>query len=164
MTRSSIPTSEDITATARQRHSCTYDRSHTSPLFSLSFVSSLLRRSYDFVTCNEAAEHFCRPHSEFAQWADGMVRTGGLLAIATRAPPKEVVEAQMKVQMDTHLPTSHGSHSTSPPSPSPFSSWWYARDPTHVSFYSDATFSLIESRWGWTRLAYDEHVWIGRKQ
>jgi len=77
------------------------------------------KQIYDFITCSEAAEHFHRPASEFERLSS-MVKPGGLLAIMTA-----------KLEMETN-----------------FASWYYAKDPTHVFFYSDKTFDYIGERFG----------------
>ena len=37
--------------------------------------------------------------------------------------------------------------SPKPPGSESLDDWWYARDPTHVSLYRDATFEWIAERW-----------------
>ncbi|MBD1387879.1 class I SAM-dependent methyltransferase [Neiella sp. HB171785] len=76
-----------------------------------------LSRQYDFVTCTEAIEHFHYPHQEW-QTLLKLVRPGGYLAIMT----KLVVNQQR------------------------FSQWHYKLDPTHVSFFSRATFEYLAQR------------------
>ncbi|WP_406665017.1 class I SAM-dependent methyltransferase [Gallaecimonas sp. GXIMD1310] len=87
-----------------------------------------LNSCYDFVTCTEVVEHFQQPAQSWQQLAD-LVRPGGWLGIMT----KLVI------------------------SPARFASWHYKNDPTHVSFYSEATFAWLASRHGfsWQRLDTD---------
>ncbi|HEU0015387.1 MAG TPA: class I SAM-dependent methyltransferase [Longimicrobium sp.] len=79
-----------------------------------------LRRTYDFITCTETAEHFFEPGDELAR-LDGLLRPGGILAVMT-----EVLEDGRD-----------------------FAGWRYARDPTHVSFYRPRTLRWIAERHGW---------------
>lgn len=83
--------------------------------------STVLERRWDFVTCTETAEHFFEPAAEFHRLHD-LLRPGGILAVMTQP-----------LLDDTD-----------------FGTWWYARDPTHVSFYHEETFAWIAERWGWT--------------
>lgn len=79
-----------------------------------------LSATYDFVTCTETAEHFHKPHAEFARLR-ALVRPGGWLAVMTC------------FQTDD----------------SRFAAWHYRTDPTHVVFYREATFHHIAQSWGW---------------
>ncbi len=73
------------------------------------------RRRYDFIVACEVFEHLFQPADELARlWR--VLRPGGVLAIMTALAPASV-EA--------------------------FASWHYARDPTHVCFYSRDTFAHI---------------------
>ncbi|PKF51381.1 class I SAM-dependent methyltransferase [Enterovibrio nigricans] len=78
-----------------------------------------LERTYDFVTCTEAIEHFYMPHKEWRLLLS-LVKSGGWLAIMT----KLVIDADA------------------------FKSWHYKNDPTHVSFFSRETFSYLADRDG----------------
>ncbi len=80
-----------------------------------------LRRTYDFVTCTETAEHFHRPAEEFERF-DRLLRPGGWLAVMTGW-----------LGDDTD-----------------FGAWRYARDPTHVCFYRPATLDWVAARHGWS--------------
>lgn len=79
----------------------------------------VLERSYDFVTCTEAAEHFFDPAREWAL-LQRLVRPGGWLGIMT-----------LLREPDTD-----------------FARWWYRRDFTHVAFYSRRTFEWLARRDG----------------
>jgi ribosomal protein L37AE/L43A len=79
-----------------------------------------LRRTYDFVACSEAFEHFHAPAAELRR-LDALLRAGGWLGIMTC------------FQTDD----------------SRFARWHYRRDPTHVVFYREATFASIAQRMGW---------------
>ena len=74
----------------------------------------LLNKKFDFVTCTEAIEHFHTPHKEW-QVLLSMLKPGGILAIMT----KRVVSKQR------------------------FAGWHYKNDKTHVSFFSNSTFTWL---------------------
>lgn len=79
-----------------------------------------LLRQWDFVTATEVVEHFHRPDDSFRLMAR-LVRPGGWLAIMTT-----VLTDQVEIE-----------------------GWWYARDPTHVSFFRRRTLEWIGERLGW---------------
>jgi hypothetical protein len=81
-----------------------------------------LECTYDFITCTETVEHFHQPRTEFDRLA-GLLRPGGLLAVMTEWLDEDENR---------------------------FENWWYARDPTHVSFYSRQTLTWIARQWSWT--------------
>jgi len=73
---------------------------------------------YDFITATEVAEHLFEPGRELNRlWA--CLKPGGLLGIMT----KLVIDREA------------------------FSRWHYKNDPTHVCFYSRATFRWLAERW-----------------
>lgn len=73
-----------------------------------------LQRTYDFITCTEAIEHFHFPATEW-QRLDELLKPGGWLCIMT----KRVLDKQR------------------------FAHWHYKNDPTHVCFFSDHTFTFL---------------------
>lgn len=77
-------------------------------------VRERLCRQYDFITCSESAEHFHDPLREFTVLRD-CLRPGGWLGIMTERRPA--------------LPD--------------FADWYYLKDPTHVCFYAEETFSWL---------------------
>ncbi len=79
----------------------------------------LLNDTYDFVTCCEVVEHAHDPAGLFALLA-GLIRSGGTIAVMT----------------SLHDATTQ------------FETWWYARDITHVCFFSARTMSWIGGRFG----------------
>jgi hypothetical protein len=83
---------------------------------------SVLRCTYDFVTCTETAEHFHRPREEFDR-LNGLIRPGGCLGLMTE-------------WLDGYEDR--------------FGAWWYALDATHVCFYSLQTLNWIAAHWGWS--------------
>ncbi len=92
------------------------DAGHSVSVFDPFFEAdkSPLSRSYDFVTCTEAVEHFHWPAVEFKRLA-GLLKPGGLLAVMTI------------FQTDD----------------SRFANWRYRLDPTHVVFYREHTFAVL---------------------
>ncbi|WP_366553456.1 class I SAM-dependent methyltransferase [Aquibaculum sediminis] len=83
--------------------------------------TSVLRATYDFVTCTETAEHFHRPAEEFARLM-ALVRPGGWLGIMTCFQTE-----------DTR-----------------FANWHYRRDPTHVVFYREETLRYLAASRDWS--------------
>ncbi|WP_414829166.1 class I SAM-dependent methyltransferase [Alteromonas sp. H39] len=75
---------------------------------------TVLTKQYDFITCTEAIEHFHTPDKEL-KLLTSLLKPEGLLAIMT----KRVINQQR------------------------FTSWHYKNDPTHVCFFSEATFHYI---------------------
>jgi SAM-dependent methyltransferase len=82
--------------------------------------TSVLERTYDFVTCTEVVEHLRQPASVFRQ-LDGLLEPGGWLAVMTC------------FQTDD----------------SRFARWHYRRDPTHIVFYREETLACIAGQIGW---------------
>jgi hypothetical protein len=80
----------------------------------------LLESKYDFVTCTEVVEHFFEPREEFLL-LKALLKRKSHLGIMTQILEKE----------------------------DGFSSWWYHKDPTHVSFYQKKTFDWIGEWLGW---------------
>ena len=76
--------------------------------------AAVLQRQYDFVCATEVVEHFRQPGlSLLAMWQ--LVNTGGYLALMT----KRVIDRAA------------------------FSRWHYKNDPTHISFFSDESFTWL---------------------
>lgn len=94
-----------------------------------------LRPGYDFVTCTEVAEHFRFPYQEWDFIDRVLLRPRARLAVMTSF-------------------LSEGDD---------FSSWWYSREPTHISFYCPKTFQWISRRWGWKILHLADNVGIFQK-
>lgn len=82
--------------------------------------SDPLKRSYDFITCTETFEHFKNPGRELERLHQ-LIRPGGWLGVMT---------GMLAADAD-------------------FSSWYYHRDPTHVSFFKHETMDWIARRFGW---------------
>jgi len=79
-----------------------------------------LERTYAFITCTEVAEHFHRPFEAF-EHLDGLLEPGGWLAIMTTFQTRDDA----------------------------FADWHYRREPTHVVFYREETFRVIERQHDW---------------
>jgi len=79
---------------------------------------SVLSGSYDFITLSEVVEHLAEPGPELDRlWTS--LAPGGWLGLMT----KRVRD------------------------PDAFKTWHYITDPTHISFFSDATFHWLTGRW-----------------
>jgi len=80
---------------------------------------SVLEKTYDFVTASEVVEHLAEPGDVLQQlWS--LLRPGGWLGLMT----KRVTDREA------------------------FARWHYKNDPTHISFFSRATFEFLGERWG----------------
>lgn len=93
-----------------------------------------LGRRYDFVLCIEVAEHLRHPGRELAL-LHRVLKPSGLLCLAT-----------LLLSADTR-----------------FDDWWYARDPTHVSFYSRSTFAWICKKADWKLEESSERIHLLRR-
>ena len=82
--------------------------------------TKVLSQQYDFITCTETVEHFHDPWKEF-NTLNNLLKPGGWLGIMT-----------------CFLTTDDM-----------FESWYYRRDPTHVTFYAEKTFQVIASQRNW---------------
>ncbi len=79
---------------------------------------SVLTEQYDFITMSEVVEHLAEPGPELDRlWS--ILRSGGWLGIMT----KQVRD------------------------PDAFKTWHYITDPTHISYFSEATFHWMSGRW-----------------
>ncbi|MCU7553629.1 class I SAM-dependent methyltransferase [Alteromonas sp. ASW11-19] len=95
---------------------------------------SVLSHHYDFITCTEAIEHFHNPARELRILTDCLT-PAGILVIMT----KRVISATR------------------------FAHWHYKNDPTHVAFYSTATFEFIAARYGFHATFVDKDVVLLQK-
>jgi hypothetical protein len=80
---------------------------------------AVLEKQYDFLTCSETMEHFCRPREEFERFLR-LVKPGGWIGIMT--------------QLRDEAP--------------PFEKWFYKEDATHLCFFSRKTFQWLEKTYG----------------
>ncbi|MCE9686067.1 class I SAM-dependent methyltransferase [Shewanella sp. AS16] len=81
---------------------------------------ALLERSYDFVTLTEVIEHVADA-AALLTLLDGLLARGGVLAVMT----KRVLSQEA------------------------FGRWHYKNDPTHINFYSVASFEWLAAQLGW---------------
>ena len=95
---------------------------------------SVLAERYDFITCTETAEHFRDPGTQFGR-LNGLLRSPGWLGVMT-------------AMLDDW---------------SGFPDWYYHRDPTHISFYSQRTMRWIAEQYGWEPAFPRPNVVIFRK-
>ncbi len=79
---------------------------------------TVLSEPYDFITLSEVVEHMAKPGADLDRlWT--LLKSGGWLGIMT----KRVRDAEA------------------------FRTWHYITDPTHVCFFSEATFLWLADRW-----------------
>lgn len=86
-----------------------------------------LTRPFDAVTSTETFEHFAEPEKDIARIVK-LLRPGGYLCVMTLFHP----------------------------GPEKVEGWWYARDPTHVSFYTRKTLEWVCDAFGLFMLTCDE--------
>lgn len=79
----------------------------------------VLKPGFDFIVSTEVIEHLAMPGKIFEQWL-GLLKAGGHLLIMT----KRVQNQQA------------------------FASWHYLHDPTHISLFSEASFSFLAHKYG----------------
>ncbi|MCG7600511.1 class I SAM-dependent methyltransferase [Halomonas sp. McH1-25] len=94
---------------------------HSMALYDVYYVPDrqVLEASYDFITASEVVEHLAEPGRVLAQLADRLA-PGGWLGLMTK---------RVRTRED-------------------FARWHYILDPTHVSFFSEATFEWLAVRLG----------------
>jgi SAM-dependent methyltransferase len=118
----------------RQGHECAvYDPFYADE-------ESVLKTKYDFVTCTEVAEHFNEPKKALDLLLS-LVRPDGVLGVMTQFHPGDSGAAVAEF----------------------FTTWWYARDPAHVCFYSEKTLRRIFADAGFEILELRSPVAIARR-
>ncbi len=95
------------------------EQGHNLSLYDLYFYpdTQVLERQYDFLTATEVIEHLYDPHTVWRQWLN-LVKPGGWIGLMTK----------MVIDVDA------------------FAGWHYKNDPTHVIFFSRATFQYLAER------------------
>ena len=93
-----------------------------------------LKKTYDFIVCSEAAEHFHQPAKEFKKF-NNLLNENGWLGIMTNFQTENAR----------------------------FKDWHYRRDPTHVVFYRKETFVVIGKQFRWTAYFPSRNVVIFQK-
>ncbi|MCP5171508.1 MAG: class I SAM-dependent methyltransferase [Pseudomonadales bacterium] len=94
---------------------------HRMALFDIFYAQdkTVLTRCYDFITATEVVEHLARPADIFTRlW--GILKPGGWLGIMTKRVQNRAA----------------------------FAHWHYKNDPTHIAFYSNATFCWLADELG----------------
>ena len=90
-------------------------------------------KTYDLITCTEVLEHVKNP-LEILKTLEKHLNPGGILSVMTLFHP-----------VDGCLPGEEA-----------FKTWWYRRDPTHISFFRPETFQYISGLLGMTILMMDK--------
>lgn len=94
-------------------------------------------KTYDFIVCTEVIEHVTDPMNYFKRFSDHL-KPGGILSVMTLFHPDD--EAV-------------------------FLDWWYRRDITHISFFTEKTLAVIAEQTGLERIHTDgKRVATFRKQ
>ena len=93
-----------------------------------------LKKTYDFIVCSEAAEHFHQPAKEFKKF-NSLLNENGWLGIMTNFQTQKAR----------------------------FKNWHYRRDPTHVVFYRKETFEVIGKQFRWAAYFPSRNVVIFQK-
>ena len=94
---------------------------HDMSVFDLYYApnAAVFEQAYDFITATEVVEHLAKPRRELdLLWT--VLKPGGWLGLMTKRV--STLEA--------------------------FKDWHYITDPTHICFFSDATFAWLAERWG----------------
>lgn len=101
------------------------EHGHTVHLYDPFFAPDVgaLSERYDFVVSCEVVEHFADPAKEFRKLRS-LLKEGGTLLIMTMLFHPEIC----------------------------FEEWFYRRDPTHISFYSEQTFNWIKNRFEFAKI------------
>jgi len=109
---------------------------HTMSIYDpfYAYNPALLKRTYDFITATEVAEHLHHPGLELDHlWS--RLKGYGILGIMTQlAPPDQ-----------------------------PFLDWYYIKDPTHVCFFSEKTWPWLSLRWNAEIIYLEKNVVLFRK-
>lgn len=100
--------------------------------------TNVLLKKYDFVVSTEVVEHFHFPKASWTQLLS-LVKPGGYLGVMTQLHPGGLEAALF------------------------FENWWYARDPAHVSFYSEKTLRWILAQAGFEILEMQSPIVIARR-
>lgn len=93
--------------------------------------------TFDLIISTETFEHFKQPDKEILSLLSRLA-PGGYLAIMTRLVPQQD-------QLAAH---------------ESFGNWYYQRDPTHIVFYDNDTFSWIAHRYGMEILFNNEKDFV----
>lgn len=98
------------------------------------YQPQLPQQKFDAVVSTEVVEHFTAPWDSFVQMSEH-VKPGGVLAGMTEFHSQK--------------------HE--------FEDWWYAKDPTHICFYSAKTIAVIAQKLSFSVLHNRDNVFVLRK-
>ncbi|MGR5540907.1 class I SAM-dependent methyltransferase [Vibrio campbellii] len=100
-------------------HLMMQEAGHSMALYDIYYhpEREVLSKAYDFMTATEVIEHLYEPGKVWQQWLN-LVKPGGWIGLMT----KMVIDAEA------------------------FAAWHYKNDPTHVVFFSRATFQFLAER------------------
>jgi hypothetical protein len=92
---------------------------HTMELYDIYYhpETSVLEKTYDFMTATEVIEHLYHPDKVWQQWLN-LVKPKGWIGLMTK----------LVIDVDA------------------FAGWHYKNDPTHVVFFSRQTFQFLAER------------------
>ena len=76
---------------------------------------------YQLIFCTEVAEHFCRPRQEF-EFFQQLLSLGGVIGLMTSIVPQDKI----------------------------FENWYYIKDPTHITFYTEQSLRWIGHHFNWS--------------
>ena len=110
---------------------------HSVTLFDLYYENApaVLDRQYDFITASEVAEHLREPRKELDRlWA--CLKPGGWLGIMTKFFADRAA----------------------------FPRWYYKDDPTHICFFSRASFTWLAAEWNADLIIPDDDVALLQKK
>lgn len=93
-----------------------------------------LQQQYDFITSTEVFEHLSQPYAVLKQLL-GCLKPNGLLVVMTQRPRDQAA----------------------------FQRWHYLMDPTHISFFSEASFAWIAAHFGLELLEVHRDVIVLRR-
>lgn len=96
----------------------------------------VLNNRYDFIISTETIEHFFYPNKEFELFSK-LVKPNGYLSIMTKLFCGDTEQD--------------------------FITWYYPKDPTHVTFYSFKTVEIICKIWNWELIAISESYFLLQK-
>ncbi len=89
----------------------------------------LLEKRYDYIACCEVVEHFYNPNKEFYLF-------------------KKLLKKDAKLYLMTELYDEKIE----------FESWYYKNDPTHIFFYSRATFEWIQKKFDFLDVTFNHRL------
>lgn len=107
------------------------------PFFYPESELSLFKDSFDFIVICEAAEHFKEPLLEWHKIAD-LLKSSGTVAVSTKTVQNHSVANEFK-------------------------DWWYLRDSTHISFYSQRSVEFLAKRIGALILEFSSNGFVLKK-